>query len=310
MKNDSIQPQLVKFTKKNKVVKDYQFYKGNENLWNKFPHMNKKFYSQYHQLNHKKEYMITSKLQEEEKGKEYNEKLRQRYIESKKIEDKTRHYKRAEEREIIQNQSKQGYLGIDSFFVRDNLDSLDELVAKKTNAIRYSRLNENSWNYHQGLSKKYVKQTLTPFVLKGEEYRIKVVKDSLRHDQTKEEHINQMKLERINEIREELVERREQNSKTLQKLSLISHKSDCYINDKPKLKAYSPNILSLRSQKTDHQSRRDSMQNYPFQYTGLQQTDEVSENIDSGSRGSILIGYSRTGPDVERLAVPKQVRFL
>jgi len=302
-------PQLVKFTKKKVIVKDYDFYKGKDNLWNKFPHMDNKIYSQFHKMNQDKQEMITSKLEQEKGEKKYMEQLRLRTIGNKKIEDKSRYFQRIEERELIQSESNQSIGNLGSFRYAGGRDALDELIAKKTDATRISRLNDSSWNFLQGLSKKYINQYLTPAVLKGEEYRINVIKNALEQDQYEEEYYQQRQSQVIQEIKEDLASRRDQNSKVMKQLGIISKKNN-YSQSVPtyEKKAYSPNIFLTSTKKDSPKPSRDSISTLPMN-SEFQSNDEFSEYNDFNNKHIFTKKTLGTVPDINRLSIPKKVSF-
>ena len=306
-------PQLVKFTKKKVIVKDYDFYKGKDNLWNKFPHMDNKIYSQFHKINQEKQDIINSKLNQESEEKKYTEHLRKRMVGNKKTEDKSRYFDRIEERELLQTESKQNIGNIGSFQFMGGRDALDELVAKKTDALRYSRLHENSWNFLQGLSKKYVNQYLTPAVLKGEEYRINVIKNAIDQEQFQEEYSQYRQSQVRKEIRDDLANRREQNSKVMKQLGIIS-KRNTQSQVVSNSKAYSPNIF-VTSTKRDSEkpSRGDSISTLPVPSVFQSNVDGFSEcnnGFNKNSKGSLSKKTIGTIPDINRLSIPKKVRYI
>lgn len=305
-------PQLVKFTKKKVIVKDYDFYKGKDNLWNKFPHMDNKIYSQFHKINHDKQEIIHSKLEQEQEEKNYREQLRLRMVGNKKIEDKGRYFQRIEERELVQSESNQNLGNMGSLRYADGRDALDELIAKKTDATRHSRINDNSWNFLQGLSKKYVNQYLTPAVLKGEEYRINVIKGALEQEKFEEEYTQFRQSQVRQEIKDDLAERREQNSKVRQQLGIISKKSEPSktVPTNADKKAYSPNIfLTSTTKKESPKPSRDSISSLPMNSDFQSNADGFSEYLGFNSQDFLPKKTLKNIPDINRLSIPKKVRI-
>jgi len=307
MQTQTPQPQLAKFTKKHVIIKDYNYYKGSQNLWNNLAHFDNKIYAQFHKQNHKQQSMIDQKLKQEELDHKFFEEFRKRDYMNKKSEDLSRYYQRIQERELIQTKSKQNTEDADIYdSIGRNEDALDELVAKKVNASRYTRLNENSWNYQNGYSRKYVNQYLTPAVLKGEEHRVQVVKKAVeiaKFEKTMEE---QRKHDLQQEIKENFATRREQNKEVHTKIGLPSRSADgqgFLRNLDIKQREHTP-TESIMPQSKRIETGRDSMSVAdPFKFDRRDSKPSVNESIGTNNK---LQRSSLEDATFQRLALPKR----
>ena len=311
------QPQLAQYTKKGLIIKDHRFYKGSENLWNNLAHFDNKIYSQYHKQNNMKQSIVNEKLLQEQLDHKWMEEYRKKDFMNKKSEDHSRYYQRIQERELVQTKAHQNseHLGFYEGF--GNEDAIDEYVAKKVNASRYTRLNENSWNWHNGLSRKHVDQLLTPAVLKGEEYRIKTVKRAVEIGQLEKTIQEQRKLDMQQEIRETFATRREQNLQVHKHVGIPSRSADAQgfirnleIKERESTPPNTKNTLQNRLN-TDRESISGAA---PFNFDRRESRDTHASvnNVNNESFRANNHRLARSSVDdqlFQRLAIPKRVLF-
>lgn len=313
MQTQAPQPQLAKFTKRGLIIKDHNFYKGSDNLWNNLAHFDNKIYSQFHKRNNMQQSIVDQKLLQEQLDHKFMEEFRKKDFMNKKSEDHSRYYQRIQERELVQTKAHQNSENMGFYGDFGTEDAIDEFVAKKVNASRYTRLNENAWNWHNGLSRKHVDQLLTPAVLKGEEYRIKTVKKALEIGQLEKTIQEQRKHDMQQEIRESFATRREQNLQVHKQVGIPSRSADAQgfirnleINERDTRDTTPPETTNTLQNRlnTDRESVSAAA---PLNFDRRDTKASVNESFRTNHHR--LARSSIDDPLFQRLAVPKKVLF-
>ena len=296
---------MARFLKSKVMIKDYHYYKKQDNSWNNPAQTDPKVYKQFHQQQDAGKPIIQEKLKQEAQDNLKKEHIHLQNILEKRDEDFDRYTSRLEERALVQNKSKQRYKSVGVDETQDLDEEFSQVLAKKQNSSRYIRQNENSWNKLNNLSKKYIKQYLTPSVVKGEEQMIEFVQKVL--EQENQQIIREKKkIEEMRQnIRETLNQKREHNTTVLRQIGIKFEKPEPHVNT-PKNKAW--DFLS----NIEHESEQK-----PLEYDQQSQSNksyDVNDNksaVSSAKNNSSFFkfGSERTsiGPDIDRLSIPKQV---
>lgn len=299
------EPQMARFLKSKVMIKDYHYYKKQDNAWNNPAQMDPKLYKQYQKHQDEAKPIIEQRIQQGIQDNVQREHIHIQQLLNKRDEDFDRYSSRLEERALVQDKSKQRYksVGIEESFDKD--EEFSHYLAKKQNSSRYLRQNENTWNQLNNLSKKYIKQYLTPHVVKGEENMVEGVRRAIAHENHEAE-IEKKKIDEMRRnIRDTLQQKRAQNGQFLRQIGIELQKPE-YSESTPASKVWDflSGVESNNEQKPlefDEHSVSNSNR------SGVETKSRVTTINKNPSYSKFGSDRSLLGPDIDRLSIPKQV---